>query len=357
MDVIPYISKDTSFPELPAKYNGVWWQYYATGPYLHDYLQEMNREVLSKYPVMTVAEGAGVTTETAHNFVDPDRKELNMLYHFDVMDIQVPRNASGDLDPKKFSLVEFKNVFSKWDSTFVKKGWSTVYLGNHDNARMLSRWGNDSEEFRERSSKLLTTFLLTMRATPYYYFGDELGMNNIKFDNIEDYRDIATKNTFKQKVKEKGDIKRFLDDQKITSRDNSRTPFQWDDSKNAGFTSGTPWIKVNPNHKVVNVETQEKNPNSVLNHFKKMVALRKQEPTFIYGQYTILDRANTKVYAYTRTLNGKKFLVALNFSSENATFNAKSLALNSSKLISTNYNEGGNNPSMLRPYEAVIYQL
>ncbi len=203
MDVIPFISKDTSFPALPAAYNGDFVKYYAQGPHLHEYLQEMNKQVLSKYDVMSVAEGIGVTTADALDFVDSSRHELNMLYHFEGVGLGYLPNKFKTPDPKGYSLVEFKKIYSRWDSVFEEKGWGTIYLGNHDQPRMVTRWGNDNSAYRELSSKLLTTFLLTMRATPYYYGGDELAMNNIKFDRIEDYQDIESRNMY-QKIKNEG---------------------------------------------------------------------------------------------------------------------------------------------------------
>ena len=240
MDVITLISKDTTFPELPKKYNGDYIAYYADGTHLHKYLKEINKKVLSKYDVMSVAEGIGVTTVTAHNFVDPSRKELDMLYHFEGMELGYLPGQFKQMDPNGYSLVKFKKIYSKWDHVFAKKGCGTLYLGNHDQPRMVSRWGNDSSEFREASSKLLTTFILSMRATPYYYFGDELGMSNIKFERIEDYQDIETINMYKKIKNEGGDLTYFIEGQKISGRDNGRTPFQWDNKANAGFTKGTP---------------------------------------------------------------------------------------------------------------------
>ena len=207
MDVIPFISKDIKFPELPKKYNGDFISYYANGPHLHEYLREMNREVLSKYDVLSVAEGIGITAETAHDFVDEDRKELNMLYHFEGMGLGYLPKTFKFPDPKGYSLIEFKKIYTKWDSVLAEKGWGTIYLGNHDQPRMVTRWGNDAPECRELSSKMLTTFLMTMRATPFYYYGDELAMNNIKFDRIEDYKDIESINMYQQTKNKGGDLK------------------------------------------------------------------------------------------------------------------------------------------------------
>ena len=355
MDVIPFISKDTTFPPLPEKYHGDYISYYAHGPHLHEYIKEMNEKVLSKYDVMTVAEGVGITTNDAHLLVDPDRNELNMLYHFEGMGLGLLPNEFKVPDPKGFDLVEFKNIYTRWDELFKDKGWGTVYLGNHDQPRMVTRWGNDAPEFRELSSKMLTTFLLTMRATPYYYNGDELGMNNIKFDSIDDYRDVETLNMYQQMKNKDGDLNAFFEAQKIMARDNSRTPFQWDDSTNAGFSTGEPWLKVNPNYKTINVEAEEKDNYSCLNYFRKMVKLRKDNLVLVYGKYTLLDENNPQVYAYTRELNSKKLLALLNFSAQDAGVTT-GIDVSNAKILISNYISSNTN-NLLRPYEAVVYEL
>jgi oligo-1,6-glucosidase len=357
MDVIPFISKDTTFPELPAEYHGDMIHYYANGPHLHEYLQEMNKEVLSRYDIMTVAEGAGVSYKEVMDFVDPGRHELDMAYHFDGMNVGYLPNQFKVMDPNGYSLMEFKQVYSLWDSVFSEKGWGTIYLGNHDQPRMVTRWGNDSPEYRELSSKMLTTFLLTMRGTPYYYFGDELGMSNIKFDKIEDYRDIESINMYQQVKNNGGDLQKFLEAQKISARDNGRTPFQWDDSPNAGFTSGAPWLKVNPNCATINVAAEENDPNSVLNYFRKLIKLRKEDLTLVYGQYELLDKDNPDVYAFTRKLNNETILVVLNFKVQSSKFKVDfDLEKVVESVLAHNYPDlpSGN---LLRPYEAVVYKL
>jgi oligo-1,6-glucosidase len=356
MDVITIISKDTTFPPMPAMYNGSWDEFYANGPHIHDYLQEMNREVLSKYNMMSVAEGMGISTKDVLNFVDADRKELNMAYHFEGMGYGYLPGKWKTPDPNGYDLVGFKKLYSRWDSVFAEKGWGTIYLGNHDQPRMLTRWGNDAPEFRVYSSKLLTTFLMTMRSTPYYYYGDELGMMNIKFDKIEDYRDIETLNMYQKIKNEGGDLQAFIESQKNGgARDNGRTPMQWSNTTEAGFTNGTPWIKVNPNYTTINVITEEKDLNSTLNYFKKMVRLRKTTPALIYGKYELLDKDNPSVYCYTRTLNGKKILVLLNFKAGTAKANT-GFDLSKASVLIGNYAD----PSItgtLRPYEAVVLEL
>jgi len=363
MDVIPFIAKDTTFPvitqdDLNKKYEGRWDVYMASGPHLHDYLQEMNKEVLSKYDVMSLAEGAGMLKSTALNFVDEDRKELNMGYHFDGVNLGYVPGYFKKMNPN-WSLIEFKKIYSDWDTVYADKGWGTIYLGNHDQPRMVSRWGNDTPEFREYSSKMLTTFLLSMRGTPYYYYGDEIGMTNAKFDKIEDYRDIETLAEYEKVKIAGGDLKQFIEDQKTGgARDNGRTPFQWDDSKNGGFSIGEPWLKVNDNHVLLNAEAQENDPNSVLNYFREMVKLRKDNAVLVYGKFDLIDRENEHIFAYTRILEDQKMLVALNFSDEAVDFELPD-AFEIKEMVINNY------PSIkakgriisLNPYQAVIYSL
>jgi oligo-1,6-glucosidase len=347
MDAFQFVAKDTTFPALPEGYERNIIKYYGMGPHIHDYLQEMNREVISKYDIMTVAEGAGTTFEDAHLLVDPERHELNMAYHFEGMDI-------GN-DPKGYSLSDFKNVYTRWDSAFAKNGWISIFLGNHDVPRMVSKFGNDSPGFREVSSKMLTTFIMTMKGTPYYYNGDELGMDNVKFDKMEDYRDIATINGHTNIKNTGGNLKQFMEIQKFISRDNARTPFQWDTTVNAGFTTGTSWIKVNPNYKTVNAATEEKDPNSCLNYFRKIIKLRKDNLILVYGRYSLLDRDNPDVYAFTRELDGKKILVLLNFKSTTVKANT-GLDISKAKVLLGNYSAPSKD-GILQPYEAVIYRL
>ena len=349
MDAFQFASKDTTWPELPKGYEKNIIKYYGVGPHLHDYLQEMNREVFSKYDIMTVAEGAGSTPEDAMLFVDPDRKELDMAYHFESVDIGKHIND--------FGLVKYKDIFSRYDETFKDKGWLSIFLANHDQPRMVSKFGNDTPKFREISSKMLSTFIMTMRGTPYYYSGDELGMTNIRFDSITDYHDVDTRNKYIGLKNKGGDLKAFLEGQKQTSRENGRTPFQWDTTKNAGFTTGNPWLKVNPNYNIINAETQEKDLNSTLNYFRALVQLRKKEPVLVYGKYTLLDRENPNVFAYTRELKEKKVLVLLNFSDKQSSFNIEILT-SKSKIILDNYTNTKNlKKHILRPYEAVIIEL
>lgn len=353
LDAFQFVAKDTTYPHFPKGFEKDFVKYYAMQGNLHGYLQEMNKEVLSKYDIMSVAEGAGNSFEDAHNLVDEDRHELNMAYSFEGVDIAKPEG---------YSLAHFKEVFSLWDSAFAEKGWLSIFLANHDQARMVSRFGNDSPTFRDASSKMLSTFILTMRGTPYYYNGDELGMTNAGFEKIEDFRDVQTLNEYRYTKTIGGNLKALFRRLQLMSRDNGRTPFQWDSTENAGFTTGTPWIKVAPNYKAINVASQEADPNSCLNYFRRLVKLRKEYiPALVYGRYTLLDKANPKVYAYTREGEGQKMLILLNFSSSNA---QTRLALNLSHatLLLSNYKEAplipkGSPILTLKPYQAVVYKL
>ena len=352
LDAFQFASKDITYPEFPKGFEKDFIQYYAMGPHLHEYLKEMNQQVFSKYDVMSVAEGAGRNLQEAHDLVDADRNELHMAYAFDGVDIAKPDG---------YNLLHFKRVFSKWDSAFAQQGWLSIFLANHDQARLVTRFGNDTPAFRELSSKMLTTFIMTMRGTPYYYNGDELGMTNIRFDKIEDYRDVPTLNEYQYQKKNGADMAKFMEFIKFNCRDNGRTPFQWNSTAFAGFSTAEPWIKVNPNYKTLNAERQEKDPNSPLNYFRKVVALRKSNPVLVYGKYTLLDKENPSVYAYTRELDGEKMLILLNFAKNNAKTTLE-IDLKNSKLMMSNYNgtpgKGANkNQIVLRPYEAIIYKL
>lgn len=346
MDAFQFCAKDTTFPAFQGLNEKTFIQYYAMQAPIHDYLKEMNKEVLSKYDVMSVAEGAGKNYQDAHDLVDEDRNELNMAYAFDGVDLANDSN---------YSLVKLKKIFSEWDSVFAEKGWLSIFLANHDNARMVTRFGSDRPAFRDLSSKMLNTFILSMRGTPYCYYGDELGMVNIRFDKIEDYNDMPTLNEYKYLVETGGDVDAFLRKKQYSCRDNGRTPMQWNGTANAGFTTGKPWLKVNPNYTTLNREIQEKAPSSCLNYFRKMVQLRKENKALVYGKYTLLDKDNPAVYAYTREWQGKKFLILLNFSEQNATYKT-AIAIDKAVVKLNNYPDVSK-AGMLRPFESIVYEM
>lgn len=358
MDVITFISKHDDYPEFAEKYQGQKMiDAYAQGPRLHEYLHEMNREVLQHYDIMTVAEGPGTHTDNVLNLVDADRQELNMNYHFDHQGIGVGDRFIVNDDFQ--NLVKFKQVMSEWDAALADKGWNTVYFGNHDFPRMVTRWASDAPEHRRIASKMLSTYLLTMRGTPYYYMGDELGMSNIKFDNIDDYKDIMTINWYKLTKEEGGDLQQFMDSHKLCARDNARTPIQWDNTQHGGFTTGEPWLKVNPNYVEVNAAAQETDTDSELHYFRTLNKVRKDNITLIYGAYKLLLPQHTQLYAYTRTLDEETILILLNFSAEPVTVNMADLGgvnLKEAEILLNNLSSLNmtNNDVTLAPYQAVI---
>ena len=353
LDAFQFVSKDITFPPLPEGYDDTVpsvIKYHGMGPHIHTYLKEMNKEVLSKYDVFAVSEGAGSTLEDAHKIVDEDRNELQMAYHFEATDLV------SSLE--KCTLAEFKKSFTKWDTSFAEKGWISIYLSNHDQSRFVNRFGSDDPKFKDNSAKMLNTFILSMRGTPYAYYGDELGMTNIGFTNIDQYKDIAAINGYKKAASDGENLELYLKKLHLLSRDNGRTPMQWDTSKNAGFSSNNPWLPVNENHTTVNVASQQEDSNSVLNHFKKMVALRKNNLVLVYGQYQILQEEHPTIYAYSRTLEEQQMKVFLNFSESVSQIHLHDLGQCEEVLIN-NYDhlKMGDNTITLAPYQAVVLKF
>lgn len=350
MDAFQFASKDTSFPEFPKGHEKDFIKWYGMRPQLHDYLKEMYREVIEPYDVFAVAEGSGSTFKDAHDLVDADRKELQTAYHFEYVDMSKT--------PDGYELSEFKDVFSRWDSAFAEQGWIAIFLSNHDNARLVSRFGNPKPEFRTPSTQMLNTFLLSMRGTPYTYYGDEIGMTNIDMPTIEEYEDVDAKGKYKAALAKGSYMDEFMKILNYSSRENGRTPMQWDDSENAGFTTGTPWKKVNENYIGINVQAQDEDPNSILNHFRKMTEVRKDNPVLVYGNYELLEKDHPTIYAFTRTLDDEKMLVMLNFSEEKSSIEIPKITDFSSTIIN-NYNKllVDKNKVNLLPYQAVILKI
>ena len=353
LDAFQYVSKDITFPPFPEGYDvdvPSVIEYHGMGPHIHSYLKEMNEQVLSKYDVFAVSEGVGSTLQDAHDLVDKDRNELQMAYHFEATDMVTTL--------EKCTLAQFKESFTKWDKSFAEKGWIAIYLSNHDQSRFINRYGSDKPAFKDYSAKLLNTFILSMRGTPYTYYGDELGMTNIGFTKIEQYKDIAAINGYKKAATDGEDLDHYLKKLNLLSRDNGRTPMQWDDTNNAGFSSETPWLPVHENHTTVNVATQQNDHNSVLNHFRKMVALRKENLLLVYGEYKIIKEEHPTIYAYSRTWDDEQMKILLNFSESTSKINLLDLGLYKEVLIN-NYNELliDKNTITLQPYQAVVLKF
>ncbi|RCX18539.1 oligo-1,6-glucosidase [Fontibacillus phaseoli] len=356
MDVINVISK---VPGLPDSSDGSGCgEHYINGPRVHEFLQEMNREVLSKYDIMTVGETVDVTPEDAALFAGSDGNELNMVFQFELMGIDSGPTGKWEVTPWK--LTKFKEIVSKWQTELQGKAWNSIYLNNHDQPRQLSRFGHDGEHHNV-SAKMLGTLLHTLQGTPYIYQGEEIGMTNVRFKTIEEYKDIETLNMYKDYQKRGHDDSEIMESIYTKGRDNARTPMQWNGEVQAGFTTGTPWLAVNPNYKEINAENALKNPNSVFHYYKKLIELRKKHDVIVYGDYAIINESNEQIYAYTRTLGDVQLLVILNFYEQPAEFKLdEQIRFQNKELLIANYDvpvEEDFHQISLRPYEARVYKL
>ncbi|GAA0872869.1 oligo-1,6-glucosidase [Gangjinia marincola] len=351
MDVISLISKLQDFPPLDTSdYGEIIRSYYANGPRIHEYLHEMNQKVLSKYDIMTVGEGPGIDLENGPLYVNEDREELNMVFHFDHMFID--NGPLGKYDPVAVNLPRFKKVFSDWDKRLHPKGWGSIFLGNHDFSRMVSRFGNDGE-YRTQSAKLLAALLLTLRGTPYIYQGDEIGMTNVAFSTIDDYNDVETVNAWKEAEASGRDMKKFLNGVHRQSRDNARTPMQWDASAYAGFSDHKPWLQINPNYKSVNVAAAEDSVDSILQFYKEMISLRKEYSTLVYGDFKDLAPEHLQLFVYVRKDEAAEFLILHNFSEEEVTW-PDMPKLDQYKLLKSNY-ASAEASKTLQPWQTKIF--
>ncbi|MBO9596980.1 MAG: alpha-glucosidase [Cohnella sp.] len=362
MDVINFISKADGLPDAPGGNRYEWGgEFFMCGPRIHEYLREMNERALSGYDVMTVGEMPGVTPEQAVRFTNPDNKEVNMVFQFETMDIDSGEGGKWNLKP--WRLADLKAVTSKWQYGLNGKGWNSLYLNNHDQPRIVSRFGDDSPAFRKLSAKLLATFNHTLQGTPYIYQGEEIGMTNVKFATIDEYKDVETLNYYREAVQDRGEpVERAMASIYAKGRDNARTPMQWDDSEQAGFTTGTPWLGVNPNYRDINVAESLRDPDSIFRYYQKLIRLRKQHTILIYGDYEIVAEDHEQIYAYTRTWKGETWLVLLNFSSDEARLELPEplQARSEGELMLSNYDDAKSGTVAaltLRAYEARVYQL
>jgi oligo-1,6-glucosidase len=311
MDVIPFISKDATFSDVLPHESQV--HINANGPHLHAYLQQMNREVLSHYDCMTVGEAHGISIEEMPQLVDERRHELDMIFNFDTVRL----NRDGR-NWRAWSLPELKAIYARQDRALGKHCWNAIFLANHDNPRLVSAFGDDVPEYRERSAKLLATMLLTLKGTAYLYQGDELGMTNYPFRSIEEYDDIEAKNAWTHDVSTGHEsAEHYLGNLAKVSRDHARTPMQWDDSPHAGFTTAKrPWLAVNPNYVAINAVQALEDTGSIYQYTRGMLALRRSSLAFVYGDYVDLLPLHPRLFVYTRVLGEERFLIVLNFSRE-----------------------------------------
>lgn len=357
MDVISLISKKPDLPDGPVGINGyASFNEPANGPHVHEYLQEMREKVLNNADTITVGECSGVTLEEAKKYARSDEKELNMVFQFEHMDVDA--DGSNKWTDKKMDLRDMKEVLTKWQKGLEEIAWNSLFWENHDQPRSVSRFGNDSSQYRELSAKMLATCLHMMQGTPYVYQGQELGMTNVPFQSVEDFRDLDSINAYHelvedQKVFSKEEMMRYL---RYKSRDNARTPFQWDDSENAGFTTGTPWIMVNPNYKEINAKAELADPNSVFYYYQKLIQLRKEKEIIVYGTYDLLLPESEELYVYTRTLGEEKLLVVCNFSENEVELEIPEEFRKGSYLISNYETRPVENIMKLRAYESFVVE-
>lgn len=357
MDVISMISKYPGLPDGPENGNGYTGNTSCDGPNIHKYLREMNEKVLSKYRLITVGECPGVNAEQAKKYANIDGSELDMIFQFEhVSGSALKPCHHGKWDGEAMTMPELRANFTKWQKDLEGCAWNSLFLSNHDQPRCVSRFGNDSEQYRELSAKMLATMTHFQKGTPYVYQGEELGMTNAYMENIADYRDIESLNAYKElTTKENIPAETVMGYIKAVGRDNARTPMQWDASENGGFTSGTPWLQVNKNYKTINAAAQVNDPDSVFAYYKKLIALRHTNEVMVNGVYDVLIPDHPQIYAYTRTLGDKQLLVLCNDSDTNVDIPAElqekiHVAKN---ILIQNYKD--TDESTLRPYEAVVY--
>ena len=364
MDVINMISKVPGLPDVPIVTNDRYQfggKYFINGPRLMEYLGELKEKVLSKYDILTVGETAFVNTQDAIQLANEETGALKMVFQFEHMGLDSETGVDSRHDITPWKLSNLKDVMTRWQKDLENRAWNSIYLANHDQPRSVSRFGNDSQ-FRVESAKLLATFVHMLQGTPYVYQGEEIGMTNVAFDSIEDYRDVETINMYKEMVEEKGmDPKEVLRIIHAKGRDNARTPMQWDNSDYAGFTTGIPWIRVNPNYKEINVAQALADSNSVFHYYRKLIRLRKENPIVVYGTYDLILDSHEEIYAFTRTLDEERLLVILNFRAGTPEFNLpENISFSSSELLISNYNVDPDEDLRqltLHSFEARVYRL
>ena len=351
LDVINVISKDEDKYYVDSDIKGH--QVCVNGPHIHEYLQEMNQKVFSRKPLLTVGETPMVSVEDAKKYAPLDNSELSMVFQFELMNVDgAEENKWTD---RRYVLKDLKSIMSKWQTGMYQHAWNSLFWNNHDQPRCVSRFGNDSTPFyREKSAKMLGICLHMMQGTPYIYQGEELGMTNVPFTSLDDYRDIDSLNSYKQLVEidqtvKHNDMLRYM---RKSSRDNARTPMQWDDSFNSGFSQGKPWIMVNPNYKKINAKEELGDQNSVFYTYQKLIQLRKEYDILIEGSYEEICKDDEHIFAYKRIMVNQELVIYCNFTDKEVDCDEKVLLDNAEILIS-NYDE--HQKGKLKAYEAIVY--
>lgn len=357
MDVISLISKEPGLPDKEPGINGyATFNVSANGPHVHEYLQEMRQKALNNADTITVGECSGVTLEEAKKYARSDEKELNMVFQFEHMDVDSDEKA-GKWTTRKMDLRNLKKILTRWQKGLQDIAWNSLYWENHDQPRSVSRFGNDSDEYREISAKMLATCIHMMQGTPYVYQGEELGMTNCPFNTLDNFRDLESINAFHE-LTEQG---KMTEEDMMAAigykgRDNARTPMQWDDSAYAGFSTANPWIMVNPNYTKINARDQINREDSVFKYYQKLIKLRHESELIVYGTYDLILDDDKDIYAYIRTLGDEKLIVYCNFS-ENTREVELPKEFTNGKVLISNYSDAKvNHKITLRPYEAIVIQ-
>lgn len=357
MDVISLISKEPGLPDKEPGINGyATFNVSANGPHVHEYLQEMRQKALNNADTITVGECSGVTLEEAKKYARSDEKELNMVFQFEHMDVDSDEKA-GKWTTRKMDLRNLKKILTRWQKGLQDIAWNSLYWENHDQPRSVSRFGNDSDEYREISAKMLATCIHMMQGTPYVYQGEELGMTNCPFNTLDNFRDLESINAFHE-LTEQG---KMTEEDMMAAigykgRDNARTPMQWDDSAYAGFSTANPWIMVNPNYTKINAKDQVNREDSVFKYYQKLIKLRHESELIVYGTYDLILDDDKDIYAYIRTLGDKKLIVYCNFSENTREVELPEEFTNGKVLISNYIDAKVNHKITLRPYEAIVIQ-
>ena len=357
MDVISLISKEPGLPDKEPGINGyATFNVSANGPHVHEYLQEMRQKALNNADTITVGECSGVTLEEAKKYARSDEKELNMVFQFEHMDVDSDEKA-GKWTTRKMDLRNLKKILTRWQKGLQDIAWNSLYWENHDQPRSVSRFGNDSDEYREISAKMLATCIHMMQGTPYVYQGEELGMTNCPFNTLDNFRDLESINAFHE-LTEQG---KMTEEDMMAAigykgRDNARTPMQWDDSAYAGFSTANPWIMVNPNYTKINAKDQVNREDSVFKYYQKLIKLRHESELIVYGTYDLFLDDDKDIYAYIRTLGDEKLIVYCNFSENTREVELPEEFTNGKVLISNYIDAKVNHKLTLRPYEAIVIQ-
>ena len=357
MDVISLISKEPGLPDKEPGINGyATFNVSANGPHVHEYLQEMRQKALNNADTITVGECSGVTLEEAKKYARSDEKELNMVFQFEHMDVDSDEKA-GKWTTRKMDLRNLKKILTRWQKGLQDIAWNSLYWENHDQPRSVSRFGNDSDEYREISAKMLATCIHMMQGTPYVYQGEELGMTNCPFNTLDNFRDLESINAFHE-LTEQG---KMTEEDMMAAigykgRDNARTPMQWDDSAYAGLSTANPWIMVNPNYTKINAKDQVNRKDSVFKYYQKLIKLRHESELIVYGTYDLILDDDKDIYAYIRTLGDEKLIVYCNFSENTRKVEIPEEFVNKKVLISNYSDAKANQKITLRPYEAIVIQ-